>query len=101
MKNTTVVRDEGNTYTTRHSKYTRSTNILPECHKFNQIVNQLPASPLGLDENLAPAMICLERLGGRALSLPFDLIPSLEMSKTMIGNMVTGALILGPYTSIY
>jgi len=46
---------------------------------------------------LLQQMICLERLDGRALSLPFDLIPSLEMSKTMVGNMVTGALLLGPY----
>jgi len=46
---------------------------------------------------LLQQMICLERLDGRALSLPFDLIPSLEMSKTMVGNMMTGALLLGPY----
>jgi len=44
---------------------------------------------------LLQQMICLERLDGQALSLPFD--PSLEMSKTMVGNMVTGALFLGPY----
>ena len=46
---------------------------------------------------LLQQMVCLERLDGRALSLPFDLIPELSTSKNMISGMATGLLFLGPF----
>jgi len=46
--------------------------------------------------------ICLERLDGRAFSLPMNIVPSLEMSRKLLGNVVTALFFLGPYLmSIY
>jgi len=42
-------------------------------------------------------MICLERLDGRAFSLPFELIPTIEMSRRLARSFVSVAIILGPY----
>ena len=42
-------------------------------------------------------MICLERLDARALQLPFEIIPSLELSKGMLSTMCTGLVFLLPY----
>ena len=39
---------------------------------------------------LLQQMICLERLDGRALSLPYEIIPSLDMSKSLFSSLVTG-----------
>ena len=46
---------------------------------------------------LLQQMICLERLDGRALSLPYEIIPSLDMSKGLFSSVMTGAVFLGPY----
>ena len=46
---------------------------------------------------LLQQMICLERLDGRAFSLPFNLIPSLDMSRALASNFVAALLFLGPY----
>ena len=51
---------------------------------------------------LLQQMICLERLDGRAFSLPFNIIPSVDLSRTMASNVATACLFLGPYLlSIY
>ncbi len=42
-------------------------------------------------------MICLERLDGRAFSLPLNLIPSIDMSRSMTNNLLAALLFLGPY----
>jgi len=42
-------------------------------------------------------MICLERLDARALQLPFEIIPSLELSKGLFSSMATGLVFLLPY----
>ena len=46
---------------------------------------------------LLQQMICLERLDARALQLPFEIIPSLELSKGMFSTMRTGLVFLLPY----
>ncbi len=46
---------------------------------------------------LLQQMICLERLDGRAFSLPFNLIPSIEMSRAMVSNIAAVSIFLGPY----
>jgi hypothetical protein len=46
---------------------------------------------------LLQQMICLERLDGRAFSLPFNVIPSIELSRSMVSNTIAGCLFLGPY----
>jgi len=46
---------------------------------------------------LLQQMICLERLDGRAFSLPFDVIPSLEMSRAMFSSCLTAIVVLAPY----
>ncbi len=46
---------------------------------------------------LLQQMICLERLDGRAFSLPFNLIPSLDMSRALASNFIAALLFLGPY----
>ena len=43
-------------------------------------------------------MICLERLVGRAFSLPFNVVPSVEMARYMASNLVKAAVFLVPYT---
>ena len=51
---------------------------------------------------LLQQMICLERLDGRAFSLPFNLVPSVDMSRALASNAIAGCLFLGPYMiSIY
>ena len=51
---------------------------------------------------LLQQMVCLERLDGRAFSLPFNLIPSVDMSRSMVNSIVACCLFLGPYLiSIY
>ena len=47
---------------------------------------------------LLQQMICLERLDGRALSLPFNVVPSIEMAREMVSSLVTALFFLGPYT---
>jgi len=47
--------------------------------------------------SLMQQMICLERLDGRALTLPGDVIPSLDLTRAMLSSMVTGMVLLGPY----
>jgi len=42
-------------------------------------------------------MICLERLDGRAFSLPFNVVPSLEMSRQMASTIITAVVFLGPF----
>jgi len=42
-------------------------------------------------------MICLERLDGRAFSLPFQVVPNVEMSRRMASSVMTGAALLLPY----
>ena len=46
---------------------------------------------------LLQQMICLERLDGRAFQLPFNLIPSLDMSRSLVSNFIAALLFLGPY----
>ena len=46
---------------------------------------------------LLQQMICLERLDGRAHGLPFNLIPSVEMSRRLTGNTMTAVTLLFPY----
>ena len=46
---------------------------------------------------LLQQMICLERLDGRALSLPFNVVPSIEMSRAMMSSSLTVLAFLGPY----
>ena len=46
---------------------------------------------------LLQQMICLERLDGRAFTMPFNVIPSIELSRTMASNVITACLFLGPY----
>ena len=46
---------------------------------------------------LLQQMICLERLDGRAFSLPFNIIPSLDMSRSLASNFIASLLFLGPY----
>ena len=46
---------------------------------------------------LLQQMICLERLDGRAFSLPANVIPSIELSRSMVSNVLAGCLFLGPY----
>jgi len=46
---------------------------------------------------LLQQMICLERLDGRALSLPFNVVPSIEMSRSMMSSSLTVLAFLGPY----
>jgi len=42
-------------------------------------------------------MICLERLDGRAFGLPFNVIPSVEMSRRLFSNLATVLVLLAPY----
>jgi hypothetical protein len=46
---------------------------------------------------LLQQMLCLERLDGRAFSMPFNVIPSVEMSRKLLGTLGTALVILGPY----
>ena len=46
---------------------------------------------------LLQQMICLERLDGRAFSLPFNVVPSVEMARYMASNLVTAAVFFVPY----
>ncbi len=51
---------------------------------------------------LLQQMICLERLDGRAFSLPLNIIPSVDMSRSALSNFIAALLFLGPYLlSIY
>ena len=51
---------------------------------------------------LLQQMVCLERLDGRAFSLPANLIPSIDMSRAMATNFIASLLFVGPYLlSIY
>lgn len=42
-------------------------------------------------------MICLERLDGRAFSLPFNLVPSVEMARKLVSSFLTVCVFLGPF----
>jgi len=42
-------------------------------------------------------MICLERLDGRAFSLPYNVVPSVEMARYMASNLATAVFFLVPY----
>ena len=44
-----------------------------------------------------PQMICLERLDGRAFSLPLNVVPSIDMSRKIASNVVAVTAFLGPY----
>jgi len=46
---------------------------------------------------LLQQMICLERLDGRAFSLPFDIVPSVEMSRRIFSNSCTVSVFLAPF----
>jgi hypothetical protein len=46
---------------------------------------------------LLQQLICLERLDGRAFSLPAGLVPSVEMSRQLASSVLTGCVILAPY----
>ena len=46
---------------------------------------------------LLQQMVCLERLDGRAFSLPFNVIPNLDMSRRLLSNIITAIVLLAPY----
>ncbi len=46
---------------------------------------------------LLQQMICLERLDGRAFTISFGIIPSVELSRTLVSQVATACLFLGPY----
>ena len=46
---------------------------------------------------LLQQMICLERLDGRAITLPAGIIPSVEMSRQIMNTVFTACVFLGPY----
>ena len=46
---------------------------------------------------LLQQLICLERLDGRAFSICFGIIPSVEFSRTLASQVATAILFLGPY----
>jgi len=46
---------------------------------------------------LLQQLICLERLDGRAHSLPMNFVPSVEMSLSMWSSLITACTFLMPY----
>jgi len=46
---------------------------------------------------LLQQMICVERLDGRAYSLPFNIVPSVEMSRQLFSNAFAFIVFLAPY----
>ena len=46
---------------------------------------------------LLQQMICIERLDGRALSLPGGIPASVEMGRHMLSSLITVCIVLGPY----
>ena len=42
-------------------------------------------------------MICLERLDGRAFSLPQNIVPSVEMGRRAASNLLTAMVFIFPY----
>ena len=42
-------------------------------------------------------MLCLERLDGRAFSLPFNIVPSPDMARSLASGMATAMVFLGPF----
>ena len=46
---------------------------------------------------LLQQMICIERLDGRAVSLPGGIPATCEMSRAMLSSLATACIVLGPY----
>ena len=46
---------------------------------------------------LLQQMICIERLDGRAVSLPGGIPATVEMSRHMVSTLATACVVLGPY----
>ena len=46
---------------------------------------------------LLQQMLCLERLDGRAFSLPGNIVPSNEMGRKLVSTAFTACLFLGPF----